>query len=139
MIVMDDLINELDFKNLTPEIKKNLNILLNSLNKLEEAYGQKLKFSSVFRSMQHHIEIYKNLANQKKIQFSYSQVPIYSKHLYGQAADILDYDFKLTEFCKKDNSKVLIDCGLWCEEDRHQPRLHVQIVPPMSGKRWFLP
>jgi hypothetical protein len=61
----------------------------------------------------------------------------HSKHITCQACDLEDIDQKLYLFCK-DNGLLLKALGLWCEE-RRGGWLHVQIVPPPSGKRWFNP
>lgn len=62
-----------------------------------------------------------------------------SKHLSAEAADLPDTDRSLCEWCV-DNLDVLADIGLWMEDPRWTPTwLHVQTVPPKSGKRVFIP
>ena len=62
-----------------------------------------------------------------------------SKHLTGQAADIPDSDRALATWCA-DNLDVLEEIGAWCEDFRWTPTwVHVQIVPPKSGRRIFIP
>ena len=89
--------------------------------------------TSGYRSMQDHVRIYKEKGILDK-----AKIPIKSKHLYGQAADIYDKDGLLYKWCK-DNEAILVECELWCEDDPAVPRMHFQCCPPKSGKRWFKP
>jgi len=59
-----------------------------------------------------------------------------SKHLTGQAVDIAD-DGKLKAWLVA-RPEILEQAELWCEEGTHG-WVHFQIVPPKSGRRWFLP
>lgn len=62
-----------------------------------------------------------------------------SKHLSGQAADIPDAGRVLASWCV-DHLDSLEEIGLWMEDPRWTPTwVHVQIVPPRSGKRVFVP
>lgn len=62
-----------------------------------------------------------------------------SKHLTGQACDLPDVGSVLRSWAM-DNLDVLEDIGLWAEDPRYTPTwLHVQTVPPKSGKRVFIP
>jgi hypothetical protein len=61
-----------------------------------------------------------------------------SRHLFGQACDVSDPDGKLMDWCIA-NEKVLEKVGLWCEVRDDKKRVHFQIVPPQSGKRFFNP
>lgn len=62
-----------------------------------------------------------------------------SKHLFGCAADVYDPEDKIKEWLKA-NPDILRDAQLWCEHWDFTPGwLHVQIVPPGSGNRWFFP
>lgn len=89
--------------------------------------------------MQDHLRIYSTLnAKRKKQGLAELKVPMASKHLFGQAADISDPDGSLHEWCGK-NEALLVSVGLWCEEKDDQARVHFQIVPPKSGKRFFKP
>ena len=61
----------------------------------------------------------------------------YSKHLYGQAADIEDKDGRLAQWITKE---LLTDFGLWMEDPAHTTGwVHVQVVPPLLGARVFVP
>lgn len=80
------------------------------------------------------MRIYKNkgITDPKKI-------PMKSKHLYGQAVDISDPNQKIQAWCKS-NEACLVSIGLWMEDFSVTTNwVHFQIVPPGSGKRWFMP
>lgn len=115
------------------EYKENLNILLERLNKLRTLWGKPMIVTSGFRTMESHIQIYKD-----KGITDLSKIPMQSKHLYCQAVDISDPDFKLTEFCKENDSDME-EIGIWFEDDMSVKRLHIQIIPPKSNNRWFKP
>ena len=62
-----------------------------------------------------------------------------SKHLSGEAVDIADTDRYLADWCSA-NQDVLVEIKLWCEDFRWTPTwVHLQIVPPRSGKRIYIP
>jgi uncharacterized protein YcbK (DUF882 family) len=133
-----------DLKKQTPdgseEIKQNFRTLLEKLQKIEDAYGKKLNFTSVFRSMKDHLRIYaeKNAA-LKKAGKSEIKVPMASKHLFGQAADIADADGAFWKWAMI-NANILKDLGIHLEDRGSTPTwTHVQIVPPASGKFIFIP
>lgn len=115
------------------EYKKNLSELLEKVNKLRALWGKPMKITSGFRTMEHHIKVYKD-----KGITDLSKIPMKSKHLFCQAVDIYDPTFELTKFCKA-HTKEMEEIGIWFEDDMSVPRLHIQIVPPKSGTRWFKP
>ena len=114
-----------------PEYKENLKELLVKLNKLRDLWAKPMSITSGFRTIAHHIQVYKDkgITDQSKI-------PMKSKHLYCQAADISDPDFELTKFCKE-HTKEMEEIGIWFEDDMSVKRLHIQTVPPSSKSRWF--
>lgn len=69
-----------------------------------------------------------------------------SKHMTGEAIDLSDGDGPdddrandLAAWCVN-NALVLEACGLWMEDPRATPTwVHWQIVPPKSGRRYFIP
>jgi hypothetical protein len=62
-----------------------------------------------------------------------------SKHLTCQAIDLSDLGDALDTWCLH-NLCVLEDLGLWLEHPDATPGwCHVQIVPPRSGRRVFMP
>lgn len=63
----------------------------------------------------------------------------HSRHITGQAVDLPDNDRTLATWCV-DNLDDLEAIGLWIEDPRWTPTwLHVQIVPPKSGKLVYIP
>lgn len=125
MITLKEL-NPRDFP-VTAEIKANLETLLCKVNIIRAAYGKPMLVSSGLRDQ---------ALQQSLISSGRSNAPK-SKHLTGQAVDFVDSDGKLTSWCKE-HPAVLEKAGLWCEEGT-VGWVHVQSVPPKSGKRWFLP
>jgi uncharacterized protein YcbK (DUF882 family) len=113
----------------TPEIDANLNILLEKANIIRSAYGKPMTISSGLRDA---------AQQQRLISEGKSNAPK-SHHLTGEAADILDQDGSL-KIWVKDNIKLFEDTGLWMEDFAHTPTwVHMQIVPPRSGNRFFIP
>ena len=121
-------------KEVPEELKANLAILLERVNKLRALWGKPMTITSGFRSHDDQIRVYadKGITDESKIPWG-------SAHLKCAAVDIYDPDMSLTNWCKENNDKVLIDCELWCEDDMATPRLHCQIYPPHSNQRWFKP
>lgn len=75
---------------------------------------------------------------QRLIDEGKSHAPL-SRHLLGAAADVLDKDGKLAEWCRS-NLAVLEELGLWCENFSYTKGwVHFQILPPGSGRRVFVP
>lgn len=111
------------------EIDANLLILLEKINKVRDLYGIPMVVSSGLRSQEQQNSL---------IAAGKSNAPK-SKHLTGQAVDILDPDKKLQEWCKENVDK-LEEIGLWMEDFSATPNwVHFQIVPPHSGNRFFIP
>jgi len=127
-----------ELKDLSPELQANFAILLERINKVRAAWNKPMRVTSGVRTMEHHLQVYKDLAKQRGVAYDESQVPKLSKHLFAQAVDIYDKDGSLFQWCK-DNEKLLEEIGLWMEEADDQPRVHFQIVPPRSGRRFFKP
>lgn len=60
-----------------------------------------------------------------------------SKHILCQAIDLEDNNRELTNWCLN-NPDVLAKLGLWMEDPRDATTwVHLQTVPPGSGKRIF--
>lgn len=134
MISMKELLDGAKLQDLPSKSQENLLILLERINKVRTAWNKPMTVTSGFRTMEHHLEIYakKGIKDPKKI-------PMKSKHLYGEAVDIYDPKQELQRWCKK-NEQLLIEVGLWMEDFSATPNwCHFQILPPKSGKRWFLP
>lgn len=115
------------------EYEDNLLELLIRINKVRDAWGKPMIVSSGLRSREDQIRIYaeRGVIDPEKI-------PWHSKHFSCQAVDISDPDRSLMNWCLQ-NEALLAEIGLWMEVPDGQKRVHFQIVPPFSGKRFFIP
>lgn len=139
MITFKELIKDCSIADIPWEHQINLEELLKRINKVRSIWGKPLIITSGYRSLQDHIRIYSTIASKKGIPFDKSKVPMKSKHLSGQAIDVFDPKKELQAWCKN-NEALLAEVGLWMEDFSATPNwCHFQIVPPASGKRWFLP
>lgn len=134
MIAFSELIKGNSIADIPIEHQHNLEDLLKKINQIRTAYNIPMIVTSGYRSMQDHLRIY----SQKGITDK-SKIPMKSKHLYGQAVDIADADGKLKAWVLQ-NVNLLETVGLWCEDfSATKTWVHFQIVPPGSGKRFFMP
>lgn len=134
MISFNELIKGTSIADIPIEHQHNLEELLKKVNIIRAAYGKPMTVTSGYRSMQDHLRIY----SQKGITDK-SKIPMASNHLYGKAVDIGDADGKLKEWVKA-NVAILEQAGLYCEDFAYTKTwVHFQIVPPKSGKRFFIP
>lgn len=134
MISLKELLKGKDFSSLPQEHQANMMELLLRINKVRTAYGKPMTVTSCYRSMQEHLAIYK-----RKGITDPKQIPMKSKHLYGQAVDISDPNKQLQVWCRN-NVQILEQAGLWMEAFEYTPNwVHFQIVPPGSGNRFFRP
>jgi len=132
MISMNEiLMGRCKLEDLDSETQKNLNILLERINKLRTVYGKPLKVNDGYRRPQ---DTPPNGATK-------------SKHLLGQAIDLDDDDVGSFWFwlMKPEQMKMLKDIGLWLEHGNYTHNkkygtwVHLQIVSPLSKKRIFIP
>jgi uncharacterized protein YcbK (DUF882 family) len=138
-ITLKEIIKDADFNALPSDIQDNLMELLEKVNKLRAAYGKPMIVTSGLRTMADHLRIYKQKAKREGKAFDQSKVPMKSRHLFGQAIDVSDPKKELQKWCLA-NVKKLEEIGLWCEDFAYTPNwLHVQIVQPKSGNRFFIP
>ena len=135
MITMKELLGgKYQYDNLTMETRRNLDELLERVNKVRKAWAKPMTVTSGLRSIEDHMRIYaaKGITDIKKI-------PMSSRHLTGRAVDIADPKRELQAWCKA-NEKCLEEAELWMEDFTATPTwCHFQTVAPLSGKRWFLP
>lgn len=136
MIVLKEL-NPNNYKT-TPEIDANLDDLLVKMNKVRSLYGKSMIVTSGLRSMEKHLDIYKNKGITDP-----AKIPMKSKHLFGQACDISDPKGELQKWCKENEDK-LVEIGLWMEDFNATPNwCHFQTVQYgswVAGKsRFFKP
>jgi hypothetical protein len=118
---------------LTPEIEANAAITVERVNSLLEAFYVAMpeealrSVNSGWRPPQVNATV-KNAAGR-------------SRHMTGEACDLSDDDEKLDYWLlQPDGQAALERIGLWMEHPSATPRwAHVQIVPPGSGRRVFMP
>ena len=115
----------------------NLAALALKLNKIRENYGKPLRVASGYRTLEHHLEIY-----AKKGVTDQSKIPMKSNHLRGLACDLVPIEDHIDHLHNwvLDNVKLCEELGLYFEKFDYSPTwLHVQIVAPKSGNRFFIP
>lgn len=133
---------------LTAEQYANASLLHVLLQELEEAFikagGSPFVVSSGVRSMEDHQRIYREI-NAKRVaqELPPLKVPMGSRHLSGDAADLVDsQDQRLAKFCL-DNLDLLERLGLYMEDPSRTKSpsawVHLQRIPPASGNRVFMP
>jgi len=121
---------------LTSIQESNMRTLIERMCIVRSAWGKPMKVTSGFRSIDDHKRIYREIAQKRGLETI--RVPMGSRHLEGAACDISDPDGTLMDWCLA-NESILVEIGLWCEERDATPRVHFQIFPPKSGKRFFKP
>ena len=134
MISMEEILSgQATFDSLESDIKNNLNILFDKVNKVRTAYGKPMTVTSGLRTKKHHLEIY-----ARKGIFP-PKVPMKSNHLFGRAIDIADGNGALKKWINE-NIKLIEEIGLYMEDfSATTTWVHFQINPPASGKRFFKP
>jgi uncharacterized protein YcbK (DUF882 family) len=112
-----------------PNVDKNLQTLFERLVEFQDAWKKDFVITSGLRSE----------AQQEGLIAAGKSTAHASKHIAGAAADILDEDGSLAEFVKS-NLPLMQKIGFWMEEFSHTKGwVHVQIMPPGSGNRVFIP
>lgn len=113
---------EYDPKTLPDGIISNLMELRARLNQL--GFKPPRVFTCTYRSPEHNARV----GGAKK-----------SSHLTGCACDIADVDCKLKDYLRT-NPVLLAECDLYAEDFDSTPTwVHLQSVPPKSGRRIFKP
>lgn len=111
-----------DPKELPDGIISNLMELRARLNRL--GFKPPRVFTCTYRSPEHNARV----GGAKK-----------SSHLTGCACDIADADCKLKDYLRT-NPELLEECDLYAEDfDSTSTWVHLQSVPPKSGRRIFKP
>lgn len=126
----------------------NLLILGMTLNEIRAEWGQSMIVTNSIRTESDHQRIY-DVINARRIMQEKPPIPIPwgSAHLQAAAADISDPGHKLWDFI--DNNWQLweeLDLDLYIEDKRYTrghhrsgDYTHIQIIPPASGNRVFVP
>ena len=139
MIELKELLKGAKFESLPVEVQWNLNCLLIKLNKIADLYKKPMIVTSGLRTLEDHLRIYREKAAKEGKSFNQQLVPMKSKHLTGGAADISDPKKELQKWCL-DNQPKLQELKLWCEDFAYTPNwVHFQVMPPKSGKLFFIP
>lgn len=138
-ISMNELLKGTPISEVPIEHQHNLEELKKRINIIREKWGKPMTVTSGYRSMFDHKRIYSEInAKRRKLKQPELTIPMGSKHLSGSAVDISDPDGSLHAWCKA-NIPLLEEVELWCEEKDNEARVHFQIFPPKSGKRFFYP
>lgn len=105
--------------------KQNLFTLIERVNALVSSYAKPIIVSSGYRNPAHN----SSLSNASKTSW----------HQLCAAVDIADADGRFWAFVLH-NLDLCAKLGLWVEDKRWTPTwVHLQIYPPASGKRVFVP
>jgi hypothetical protein len=119
------LMNRTTIDALTPEQTANLNTLISKINELLERYNKPVPMNSGYRTKEDQLRINPKAPN--------------SKHCECAAIDLGDRDNSFRYWCLM-HLDYLVELGLWMEDPSHCPTwVHLQCVPPKSGKRIFIP
>lgn len=134
MISLTELIKDKSWSSFPKDVQKNLMDLLEKGNKIRTAYGKPMIINRGYSSPEEQIAIYK-----KKGITDLNKIPMHSAHLVGAAMDVNDPKQELQKWCLA-NLNLLESVGLWCEDFKSTPVwVHLQIYPPKSGNRFFIP
>lgn len=110
---------------LSDEQVRNLNTLIPKVNELLSRYNKSIKVNSGYRSP----------ADQARIN---PKAPK-SKHIECAAVDLEDRSHNFRYWVLAHLSD-LIELGLYMEDPSHTPTwVHLQCIPPKSGKHIFIP
>ena len=138
LITESEILKAVKKEDMPEDHQKNLEELLEKINKVRYAWAKPMRVTSGYRSKDDQIRIYKSLAAQRGQTFDESKIPWGSAHLKCAAVDISDPDGSLYQWTR-DNEALMEEIGLWMEVKDDQARVHFQIYPPKSGNRWFSP
>lgn len=111
-----------------------------SVNSIRTVYNAPMAVTSGFRSTLQHQQIYIEKNRVRALQgLSPLSVPMGSLHLMGGACDISDRDHQLQHWLLE-HLDLLESLHLYCEAfEATKTWVHLQIYPPLSGKRFFEP
>lgn len=78
-----------DMDYITPTLLANLIKVAEGLEQVRARCGHKpVRVTSGYRTLEHHLQIYRDIAKRKGVPFDKSKVPMGSYHLTGRAADV---------------------------------------------------
>ena len=114
-------------KQLTDEIRRNAEVTVERVNEL------------LARAGRNDINTVNSGWRPQAVNDATSNAGASSRHITAEAVDLPDADRTLCEWAV-DNLDILREIGLWMEDPRWTPTwLHLQIVPPKSGKLVYIP
>ena len=127
------LMGRVEFSALPKDHQDNLMTLLERINKIRSVYGKPMKVNDGYRRPQDKPKNGATLSN----------------HFKGAAIDIDDDSQGTLWKWLYTNRFLLEEVGLWCEhpcwthykdkDGSEKSWIHFQIVPPKSGKRFYIP
>lgn len=139
MVSEKEVLKKYKKEDLSAESQANLVILLEKVNKIRSLYGKPLTITSGYRSPDDQIRIYREIAEKKGKPFDIKKVPMGSQHLRCAAVDIYDPNKELQTWIKV-HLKEMEEIGVWFEDFSATINwVHIQIYPPKSGNRFFIP
>lgn len=134
MISMKEILKDKKLEDQSPEVQANLLILLEKVNKVRQAYGKPMTITSGYRTKEDQIRVYA----QKGIT-DLSKIPMGSKHISGQAVDISDPKGEFKAWIME-NISLFEELGIYMEAFEYTKNwVHMQIIAPKSGSRFFKP
>lgn len=142
MISFKELIHKSRIEEIPSEHIINLEVLLVKMNRIRLIYGEKMFVSSGYRTKERHQKIYAQINRKREAKkLPPLAVPRYSRHLKGQACDVLDPNGELKKWCEE-NEDLLREVGLFLELGT-VGWMHFQSVPYGSyapgDSIWFKP
>lgn len=124
MITAKEILGEVKQEDLSDELKKNLEVLLERVNKFRKEYNSPMYVNSGYRSPDKNAAV----GGAKN-----------SAHMSCQAVDFRDNDGKIKQYIA-DNKDILERCDLYMEDpDYTKTWVHLQSRPTKSGNRIFKP
>lgn len=115
---------------LTKAIKYNAKLTVDRIQKLVKLYENDTKNS---------VDVWSSGWRPSIVNDATSNAAKSSKHITAEAGDVQDKNRQFAKWCLANLDK-LEEIGLWMEDCRWTPTwVHLQIVPPKSGNRVFIP
>ena len=144
MITFKEVLGHISINDVSIKEQQNIDELLKSVNIVLAAYDAHLgrhwpaHVTSGYRTLQDHLRIY-----AAKGIFDKAKIPMASRHLTGNAVDILDEALGLTKWLQTPEGAIVLDkANLFCESGNknwwHAQRLPFASYKP-GGTRWFKP
>ena len=122
-------------KAIPADLENNFMRFYGIINRFRDICGIPMMPTSFYRDVEDHLRIYR----EKGIT-DISKIPMKSNHLYCLACDFGGANVDKLKTWVKNNTGICSSLGLYFEDFSYTVGwLHVQIVPPASGKMFFVP